>query len=65
MSFLTTEWNWDTAKEVWQEEAREKARYELREEVRNEVREERDEEILKLFDQGLSGDEIKEWLRKK
>jgi predicted transposase/invertase (TIGR01784 family) len=23
MSMLTTEWNWDTAKEVWQEEARE------------------------------------------
>jgi predicted transposase YdaD len=23
MSMLMTEWNWDTAKEVWQEEARE------------------------------------------
>jgi len=25
---LTTEWNWDDAKEVWQEEAREEAREE-------------------------------------
>jgi len=23
MSMLTTEWNWDTAKRVWQDEARE------------------------------------------
>ncbi|MDR2729737.1 MAG: hypothetical protein LBB81_02430 [Treponema sp.] len=45
---LTTEWNWDTAKEVWQEEAREEGR----------------EEILKLFEQGLSVEEIKERLRK-
>jgi len=26
---LTTEWNWDTAKEVWQEEAREEGREEI------------------------------------
>jgi predicted transposase/invertase (TIGR01784 family) len=29
MSMLTTEWNWDTAKEVWQEEAREKKSEEI------------------------------------
>jgi predicted transposase YdaD len=49
---LTTEWNWDTAKEVWQEEAREEGREEGR------------GEILKLFEQGLSVEEIKERLRK-
>jgi hypothetical protein len=48
MSMLTTEWNWDTAKEVWQEEAREEGRG----------------EILKLFEQGLSVEEIKERLKK-
>ena len=26
MSMLTTEWNWDTAKKVWQDEAREEGR---------------------------------------
>jgi len=51
MSMLTTEWNWDTAKEVWQDEARE------------EGREEGHEEILKLFEQGLSIDEVKERLK--
>ncbi|GBU26855.1 hypothetical protein R84B8_00370 [Treponema sp. R8-4-B8] len=49
MSMLTTEWNWDTAKEVWQEEAREEER----------------KEILKLLKQGLSVDEIEERFRKK
>jgi len=52
MSMLTTEWNWDTAKEVWQDEAREEGRKEGR------------EEILKLFEQGLSVDEIKERIRR-
>jgi len=28
MSMLTTEWNWDTAKKVWQDEAREEGREE-------------------------------------
>jgi len=51
MSMLTTEWNWDTAKKVWQDEARE------------EGHEEGHEEILKLFEQGLSVDEVKERLR--
>jgi DNA-binding NarL/FixJ family response regulator len=53
---LTTEWNWDTAKEVWQEEAREEGLSQGREEER--------EEILKLFEQGLSVDEIKQQLRR-
>jgi len=30
---LTTEWNWDDAKEVWQEEAREEAREKERKEL--------------------------------
>jgi len=55
MSMLTTEWNWDTAKKVWQEEARKEGREEGREEGRKEGR----EEILNLFEQGLSVDEIK------
>jgi hypothetical protein len=28
MSMLTTEWNWDTAKRVWQDEARDEGRKE-------------------------------------
>jgi predicted transposase/invertase (TIGR01784 family) len=32
MSMLTTEWNWDTAKKVWQEEAREEGLSQGREE---------------------------------
>jgi len=51
MSMLTTEWNWDTAKRVWQDEAREEGLAQGREVER--------EEILKLFEQGLSIDEIK------
>jgi hypothetical protein len=47
MSMLTTEWNWDTAKRVWQDEAREEGLSQGR------------EEILKFFEQGLSIDEIK------
>jgi hypothetical protein len=49
INMLITEWNWDTAKEVWQEEAREEAR----------------EEILKLLEQGLSIEEIKKQLKQK
>jgi predicted transposase YdaD len=33
MNMLLTEWNWDTAKEVWQEEAREEGREEKGEEI--------------------------------
>jgi len=72
MSMLTTEWNWDTAKRVWQDEAREEGRSQGREEGRSQGREEgrsqgRDEgrdEILKLFEQGLSVDEIKGRLKR-
>jgi hypothetical protein len=49
---LTGEWNWDTAKEVWQREAWEEGREQER------------EEILKLFEQGLSLEEIKEKLKR-
>jgi len=48
---LTTEWNWDTAKRVWQDETREEGRDEGR------------DEIFKLFEQGLSVKKIKERLR--
>jgi len=57
MSMLTTEWNWDTAKEVWQDEARAEGREEGLAQGR--------EEMLKLLEQGLSIDEIKERLQKK
>jgi len=63
MSFLTTKWNWDTAKEVWQEEAREEGYKIGREEGYKIGREEARDEILKLFEQGLSIDEIKERIR--
>jgi len=64
MSMLTTEWNWDTAKEVWQDEARAEGLSRGREEGREEGREVEREEILKLFEQGLSVNEIKERIRK-
>jgi predicted transposase YdaD len=56
MSMLTTEWNWDTAREVWEEEAREEGREEGLSQGR--------EEILRLFEQGLSIDEIKQRIRR-
>jgi len=59
MSMLTTEWNWDTAKRVWQDEARDEGR----EEGLSQGREEGRDEILKLFEQGLSVDEIKKQLK--
>jgi DNA-binding transcriptional MerR regulator len=46
---LMTEWNWDDAKEVWQEEAREEER----------------QFLLDLLSQGLSIDEIKHRLDSK
>jgi len=45
---LFTEWNWDDAKQVWQEEARE----------------DRDEEILDLIEKGYTSADIKNLLRK-
>jgi hypothetical protein len=55
---LTTEWNWDTSKRVWQDEAREESIGVGLAQGREEGRVER-EEIFKLFEQGLSVDEIK------
>ena len=49
---LMTEWNWDDAKQVWQDEAREEG-----------IIQGRDEEwqyFLNLLNQGLSLEEIKE-----
>jgi hypothetical protein len=60
MNMLTTEWNWDTAKRVWQDEAREEGREEG---IGVGLAQGRDE-ILKLFEQGLSVDEIKGRLKK-
>jgi predicted transposase/invertase (TIGR01784 family) len=67
MSMLTTEWNWDTAKRVWQDEAREEGigvglaqgREEEREEIVRNALEEgvSDETIQKIT--GLSLDEIR------
>jgi len=54
MSMLTTEWNWDTAKRVWQDDAREEEREEI---ARNALEEGvSDETIQKIT--GLSLDEI-------
>ena len=55
MSMLTTEWNWDTAKKVWQDEAREEGREEGEEKSRK--------YFLEMIDHGLSIDEIKERLK--
>jgi len=63
MSMLTTEWNWDTAKRVWQDEAREEgigvSLAQGREKIVRNALEEgvSDETIQKIT--GLSLDEIK------
>jgi len=51
MNMLTTEWNWDTAKEVWQEETREETRKEDR------------QYFLEMLEQGLKVEEIRERLQ--
>jgi SOS response regulatory protein OraA/RecX len=51
---LLTEWNWDDAKEVWQEEAREEGREEGREEERK--------TILDLVRQGYTPEQIEAML---
>jgi hypothetical protein len=51
MGMLLKEWDWDMAKEVWQEEAMEKAREETRKEDRN--------QILELIDQGYTAEQLK------
>jgi len=52
---LMTEWNWDDAKQVWQEEAHEKGLQQGREEER--------EKVLSLLRQGLSLEEIEKRLQ--
>jgi hypothetical protein len=47
LNMLFTEWNWDDAKQVWQEEARE----------------ERDNEILDLINKGYTLADIEKYLR--
>ena len=53
-NMLITEWNWDDAKEVWQEEASAKTRAETQAEERK--------RFIELLDQGLSIEEIKKRL---
>ena len=48
LNMLMTEWNWDDAKEVWQEEAREEERKHFLELLKNGKS---PEEILKMYDQ--------------
>ena len=54
-NMLMGEWNWDDAKEVWQEEAREEGL----EQGLEQGREEGKAEIIALMEKGLSLDEIK------
>jgi predicted transposase YdaD len=63
MSMLTAEWNWDTAKRVWQDEAREEGLSQGREEGIGVGLAQGRDEILKLFEQGLSVEEIKKRLK--
>jgi hypothetical protein len=67
INMLTGEWNWDTAKEVWQREAWEggiaKGMVQGIEKGMAQGIEKGREQILKLFEQGLSIEEIKERLR--
>jgi predicted transposase YdaD len=53
---LITEWNMEEAREVWQEEAHEKGLIQGREEGLERGR----EQVLKLLEQGLSIEEIKQ-----
>ena len=72
MNMLITEWNWDDAKEVWQEEAWEDGMEEglkkgrksgLEEGLKNGLKKGH-EEVIKLLEQGLSTEEIKKRLGK-
>jgi predicted transposase YdaD len=56
---LTTEWNWDTAKRVWQDEAREEGLSQGREEIaRNALEEGASVDFVQKIT-GLSLDEIR------
>ncbi|MDR3001716.1 MAG: hypothetical protein LBU89_10680, partial [Fibromonadaceae bacterium] len=59
-NMLLTEWNWDDAKSVWQEEARETGWEKGLEEGRNEGREERTRELFALLESGVSLTEAKQ-----
>ena len=63
MSMLTTEWNWDTAKRVWQDEAREEGIGLGLSRGREEGEEKSRKYFLEMIDHGLSVDEIKERLK--
>ncbi|MDR0388975.1 MAG: hypothetical protein LBH73_02795 [Spirochaetaceae bacterium] len=64
---LLTEWNWDDAREVWQEESREegweKGRKEGQEKGREEGREigreEGENTVLELMEQGYTAEQIR------
>jgi hypothetical protein len=55
MGMLLKEWDWDMAKEVWQEEAMEKGMEKGREETRKEDR----NQILELINQGYTAEQLK------
>jgi hypothetical protein len=59
VNMLLTEWNWDDAKVVWQEEAREEGREEGLEEGLEEGREEKAQELLALIEKGYSVEQLK------
>jgi len=64
---LMTEWNWDDAKQVWQEEAHEKGLQQGlqqgHEQGMQQGREQGQEKVLALFEQGLSLEEVKQYLK--
>lgn len=51
VNMLLTEWNWDDAKEVWQEEAREEG-----EKIGEKIGENK---VLELMEQGYTAEQIK------
>jgi flagellar biosynthesis/type III secretory pathway protein FliH len=55
MDMLLKEWDWDVAKEVWQEEAMEKGREEGMEKGMEKGR----NQILELMEQGYTTEQIK------
>jgi len=63
MSMLTTEWNWDTAKRVWQDEAREEGLSQGREEIaRNALEEGASVDFVQKIT-GLNVDVIEQLMR--
>ncbi|MDR2900120.1 MAG: Rpn family recombination-promoting nuclease/putative transposase [Treponema sp.] len=68
-NMLMTEWNWDDAKDVWQEEAREEGiELGIKQGMQKGIKKGREEErkiIFELLSKGLSIDEIKRQIEKK